>query len=228
MKLWSDCFMKEISKKELFKRYILFIISLFFSALGVAFSKHAELGVSPISSVANVLSCQFTAFSLGTWLIIWNCILILGQIVLLRKNFKLIQLLQIPLSFVFGWFTDLGMWIVNPIPVNSYPTQLLLVLIGIFIMGFGIALSVIADVILNSGEAFVKAISDTFRKEFSNIKIGFDISCVILALELSLLFFDFRIVGTREGTVLAAILTGLVVKFFTKRFSAPLNFILKK
>ncbi len=220
--------MKEISKKELFKRYILFIISLFFSALGVAFSKHAELGVSPISSVANVLSCQFTAFSLGTWLIIWNCILILGQIVLLRKNFKLIQLLQIPLSFVFGWFTDLGMWIVNPIPVNSYPTQLLLVLIGIFIMGFGIALSVIADVILNSGEAFVKAISDTFRKEFSNIKIGFDISCVILALELSLLFFDFRIVGTREGTVLAAILTGLVVKFFTKRFSAPLNFILKK
>ncbi|MDE5767786.1 MAG: YitT family protein, partial [Oscillospiraceae bacterium] len=201
MKLWSDCFMKEISKKELFKRYILFIISLFFSALGVAFSKHAELGVSPISSVANVLSCQFTAFSLGTWLIIWNCILILGQIVLLRKNFKLIQLLQIPLSFVFGWFTDLGMWIVNPIPVNSYPTQLLLVLIGIFIMGFGIALSVIADVILNSGEAFVKAISDTFRKEFSNIKIGFDISCVILALGLSLLFFDFRIVGTREGTV---------------------------
>ncbi len=220
--------MKEISKKELFKRYILFIISLFFSALGVAFSKHAELGVSPISSVANVLSCQFTAFSLGTWLIIWNCILILGQIVLLRKHFKLVQLLQIPLSFVFGWFTDLGMWIVSPIPVNSYPTQLLLVLIGILIMGFGIALSVIADVILNSGEAFVKAISDTFRKEFSNIKIGFDISCVILALGLSLLFFDFRIVGTREGTVLAAVLTGLVVKFFTKRFTAPLNLILKK
>ncbi|MDE7122369.1 MAG: YitT family protein, partial [Oscillospiraceae bacterium] len=192
--------MNKISKKELLKRYLLFIISLFFSALGVAFSKHAELGVSPISSVANVLSCQFTALSLGTWLIIWNCILILGQIVLLRKNFNIIQLLQIPLSFVFGWFTDLGMWIVSPIPVNSYPVQLLLVLIGILIMGFGIALSVIADVILNSGEAFVKAISDTFRKEFSNIKIGFDISCVVLALVLSLLFFHFRIVGTREGT----------------------------
>lgn len=215
-------------KKELFQRYLLFIISLFFSALGVAFSKHAELGVSPISSVANVLSFQFTAFSLGTWLIIWNCMLILGQIILLRKKFQLIQLLQVPLSFVFGWFTDLGMWIVSPIPVNSYLVQLLLVLTGILIMGFGIALSVIADVILNSGEAFVKAISDTFHKEFSNIKIGFDISCVILALLLSLLFFDFRIVGTREGTVLAAILTGLVVKFFTKRLSEPISRILKK
>ncbi|MDE6729923.1 MAG: YitT family protein [Oscillospiraceae bacterium] len=220
--------MNKLSKKEILKRYLLFIISLFFSALGVAFSKHAELGVSPISSVANDLSCQFTALSLGTWLIIWNCVLILGQIVLLRKNFNIIQLLQIPLSFVFGWFTDLGMWIVSPIPVNSYPVQLLLVLIGILIMGFGIALSVIADVILNSGEAFVKAISDTFRKEFSNIKIGFDISCVVLALGLSLLFFDFRIVGTREGTVLAAILTGLVVKFFTKRLTAPVELLLKK
>ncbi len=220
--------MNKLSKKEILKRYLLFIISLFFSARGVAFSKHAELGVSPISSVANDLSCQFTALSLGTWLIIWNCVLILGQIVLLRKNFNIIQLLQIPLSFVFGWFTDLGMWIVSPIPVNSYPVQLLLVLIGILIMGFGIALSVIADVILNSGEAFVKAISDTFRKEFSNIKIGFDISCVVLALGLSLLFFDFRIVGTREGTVLAAILTGLVVKFFTKRLTAPVELLLKK
>lgn len=218
----------KISKKELFKRYVLFIISLFFSALGVACSKHAELGVSPISSVANVLSCQFTACSLGTWLIIWNCVLILGQIVLLRKKFQLIQLLQIPLSFVFGWFTDLGMWIVSPIPVNSYPVQLLLVLVGILIMGFGIGLSVIADVILNSGEAFVKAISDTSGKEFSNIKIAFDISCVILALTLSLIFFDFRIVGTREGTILSAILTGFVVKFFTKRLTDPVNQILKK
>lgn len=47
-----------MSKKEIAKRYILFIISLFFTALGVAFTKYAELGVSPISSVANVMSCK--------------------------------------------------------------------------------------------------------------------------------------------------------------------------
>ena len=54
--------------KEQTKRYILFIISLFFSALGVAFTKHGELGVSPISSVANVVNAV-SAFSLGTLLI---------------------------------------------------------------------------------------------------------------------------------------------------------------
>lgn len=38
----------KMSKKETAKRYVLFVISLFFSALGVAFTKHGELGVSPI------------------------------------------------------------------------------------------------------------------------------------------------------------------------------------
>ena len=45
-----------MSKKEISLRYVLLIISLFFSALGVAFTKSGELGVSPISSVANVMS----------------------------------------------------------------------------------------------------------------------------------------------------------------------------
>ena len=53
----------------------MFIVSLFFAALGVAVTKRGELGVSPISSVANVMSCKYVSLSLGTWLIIWNCIL---------------------------------------------------------------------------------------------------------------------------------------------------------
>ena len=114
-----------MSKKETIKRYTLFIISLFFSALGVAVTKHGALGVSPISSVANVFSIKFTNISLGMWLILWNCILIAGQIMILQKDFKIIQLLQIPLSFLFGYFTDFGMWCVSFITVNSYLAQIL-------------------------------------------------------------------------------------------------------
>lgn len=215
-----------MSKTETAKRYILFIISLFFSALGVAFTKRGELGVSPISSVANVLSCKFDALSLGTWLIIWNCVLIAGQVIILRRKFQPIQLLQVPLSFLFGWFTDLGMMIVSHIPADSYIVRLVMVIIGIVILAFGIALSVIANVIMNSGEAFVKAISDTIHKEFGNVKIVFDIFCVVTALVLSLIFFDFRIVGTREGTVISALFTGVAVKFFCRKLSRPVNTLL--
>lgn len=215
-----------MSKKEIVKRYILFVISLFFAALGVAFTKHAELGVSPISSVANVMSCKYSSLSLGTWLIIWNCILIVGQILILRRKFQLIQLLQVPLSFLFGWFTDFGMWIVSSIPVNSYPIRLIMVVVGIVILGFGISLSVIANVIMNSGEALVKAVSDTTNREFGDVKILFDILCVVMALILSLIFFDFTIVGTREGTIISALFTGVIVKFFGRKIKKPLDGIL--
>ena len=84
-----------MKKVEVLKRYVLFILGLFFAGIGVAFTKHGELGVSPISSVANVMSCKFTFFSIGSWLILWNCVMILGQILILRKDFKLYQFLQI-------------------------------------------------------------------------------------------------------------------------------------
>ncbi len=215
-----------MSKTEIIKRYILFIFGLFFAAIGVAFTKHGELGVSPISSVANVLSCKFNALSLGSWLIIWNCILIVGQIVVLKKKFQLIQLLQIPLSFLFGLFTDFGMCIVAGISIPNYFTRIAMVLTGVIILGFGISLSVTANVILNSGEAFVKVISDTCHKEFGNVKIAFDVTCVILALVLSLIFFGLTIVGTREGTVISALLTGFVVKLFLKIVRKPLESLL--
>lgn len=206
-----------MSRKEIIQRYIVFIIGLFFAGVGVAFTKHGELGVSPISSVANVLSIKIPDLSMGNWLIIWNCVLILGQIVILGRDFKLYQLLQIPLSFLFGYFTDFGMWVVSFIGIPNYFMRLLMLLIGIVVLAFGISLSVIANVIMNSGEAIVKAISDKTEKEFGNVKVCFDISCVTLSIILSLLFFNFKIVGTREGTIISAVCTGFVVKFITKR-----------
>lgn len=212
--------------KEILKRYGLFVISLWFSALGVAFAKCGNLGVSPLSSVPNVLSLRFTALTMGEWLILWSVLLILGQIALLRKAFPPVHLLQVPLAFVFGWFTDAGMLIARLVPVNSYPMQLVMVVLGIVILGFGVALSVIANVMFNAGEGFVKALSDVTEKNFGDVKIAFDIFSVALSVVLSLLLFGGRVVGLREGTVLASVCTGLAVKFFTKRLKGPLDQLL--
>lgn len=217
----------ERTMKETAKCYILFLFSLFFAALGVAITKKGELGVSPVSSTANILSLKYTALSLGNWLIIWNCILIVGQILLLRKKFEWIQLLQIPLSFIFGYFTDFGMWLVASIEVNTYMMRIIMILIGTVVVGFGVTLAVIADVVMNSGEAFVKAISDTIHKDFGNVKVLFDVACVIIAIILSLIFFDFSIQGTREGTIIAALCTGWIVKYFSKLLKTPLTKILQ-
>lgn len=220
--------MKPMPKKELVKRCILFVVSLFFMGLGVALTKHGELGVSPISSVANVVSIKFDFFTFGTWLTISNCVLLLGQVVLLRRKFQLWQLLQIPLSFLFGYFTDLGLWLAGSIPNDAYAVQLLLVLSGIAVLGFGITLGVIADVILNSGEAFVKALADVTGHDFGSTKTAFDVSWVLLSIVLSLLFFGGELRGTREGTILSALLVGFTVKIFRKPLQKPLTNILTK
>ncbi len=216
-----------MNKKELVKRYALLTVGLFFAGVGIAFTRHGELGVSPISSVANVMSFKFDFLSMGSWLIVWNCILIAGQILILRKDFKLYQLLQVPLSFLFGYFTDFGMWLVSFFPVSNYFLKLLMLFIGIAVLAFGISLSVIANVIMNSGEAIVKAISDKTGFEFGNVKVVFDISCVVFSIILSLIFFDMKIIGTREGTVISACLTGFAVKFFTKLLKKRISEILK-
>lgn len=208
------------------KKNIFCILGLLIAGIGVAVTKKGELGVSPVSSVANVLSLKYTTLTLGNWLIIWNSILILGQIVILRRKFQPFQLLQVPMSFLFGYFTDFGMWIISSIEVDIYLMRLAMVLLGTVILGFGISISVIANLILNSGEAFVKALSDTTHKEFGNLKIGFDITCVMLAVILSLIFFEGKIEGTREGTIIAALFTGFVIRFFTKRIRGPLEKIM--
>lgn len=213
--------------RDIIQRYLLFIIGLFFSAMGVAITKKGELGVSPISSVANVMSIRLPQLSLGYWLIIWNCALILGQILLLRQKFQWIQLLQVPLSFLFGWFTDFGVWLISFFTPTKYWMQICLVIAGTIVLGFGISLAVIANVILNSGEAFVKALSDTIHKEFGNVNVFFDVSCVGIAVLLSFLFFH-KLVGTREGTIFAALCTGFVVKFFNRLLKKPLETFLVK
>ena len=214
--------------KEICKRYGLFVLSLWFSALGIAFTKCGSLGVSPVSSVANVLSLRFTALSMGDWLILWSVLLILGQIAVLRRRYQLIQLLQLPMAFLFGWFTDVGMLIAGLVPVNNYPMQLVMVVLGIVILGFGVALSVIANVMFNAGEGFVKALSDVTEKNFGDVKIAFDIFSVSLSVVLSLILFGGKVVGLREGTLIASICTGLAVKFFTKRLKNPLDQVLTR
>ncbi len=212
-----------MNKKETVKKYILFLIGLFFMGFGIALTKRGELGVSPISSVPNVLSYKFAFFSMGTWLIVWNFVMIAGQIVILRRNFKPIQLLQIPVSFLFGYFTDIGVWCAAIIPTELYIIRLILVLIGMAVLGFGISLTVIADVIMNAGEAFVKVLADALGKEFGNVKIVFDVSCVVASVIISLIFFKLQIVGTREGTLIAAFGTGMCVKLFCRLLRKPLS-----
>ncbi len=216
-----------MTKSEFFKRIIVLTIGIFFVALGVAFTRHSTLGVSPISCVANVLSLKFTFISFGTWVFMSYLTFILCQILILRKNFKPYQFFQLPLSFVCGYFTDLGLYIAGFIQNTEYYEKLIIVFLGCIILGTGICISVMADLILNPGEAIIKVISDVSKKDFGSTKIAFDVFCVITGVILSLILFKGKIMGTREGTLISAIFVGLVVKFMKKILEKPITHFIK-
>ena len=210
-----------MSKGEFLRRFLLYFISIFFIGLGIAFAKRCDLGIAPISSFPNVLSIQFKEFSIGNWLIVENCVFVLIQILVLRKNFKPFQMLQLPLSFVFGYFTDFGMWITTHLVPQSYITKLLCLIAGIIILGLGISIGVIAAVIMNPGEAVVKVLSDATKIKFGNMKIIVDSSCVLIATVFSFIFFG-ELVGIREGTIITMLLVGTVVKLIKPIVTKPI------
>lgn len=198
------------SHLNILKRYVLLLIGLMIMAFGVAFSIKASLGTSPISSVPYAVSV-FTPLTVGTATIAMHCVFILLQILILRKNYHLIQLMQLPVAFVFGYLTDLGVWAVQGISCQTYLQQWIVCLIGIFLVAVGVSLEVKANVVVLAGEGVVLAICQVVPIKFGYMKVGFDVTLVIVACILSF-FFTGQIHGVREGTVAAAIMVGLIAK----------------
>ena len=127
------------------------------NSLGVSLITKASLVTSPITSIPYVLSLSFP-FTLGNFTIFFSVFLILLQLLILRKNFKLEHVLQIPISIIFGYFIDLTMLLFTWVNPQTYIMKIVYLLIGCLILGFGVYMEVLADVVMLPGESFVRAI----------------------------------------------------------------------
>ena len=202
---------------EKLKRYIIFFIGLYINSLGVALITKASLGTSPISSIPYVLSLNFP-FTLGNFTIFFSLLLIFLQLLILRKNFKLEHVLQIPISILFGYFIDWSMILLGFVNPSFYLMKIIYLLIGCMILGFGVYTEVLANVAMLPGESFVRAIVMTWHTEFGVTKICFDVSMTVIAGVLSFVFAG-KLDGVREGTVIAALLVGFIARLFGRFLS---------
>jgi uncharacterized membrane protein YczE len=204
---------------EIIRRYIIFTIGLFVNSFGVSFVTKANLGTSPISSVPYTLSLGFEP-TLGMFTLYTSIFLIIIQIILLRENFPKEYLLQIPVSIAFSWFIDLTMEFLVFLEPNTYFMNFVSLILGCVILGIGVYLEMVADVVMLPGESFVKAVSVTFKTDFGKTKILFDSTMTIIAVIIGFFMFG-SIAGVGEGTFIAAILVGMIARFLKKK----LNFI---
>lgn len=197
------------------KRYLIFLVGLFVNSLGVSLITKANLGTSPISSIPYVLSLNFP-FTLGNFTIFFSVFLIALQLIILRKNFKLEHILQIPVSIIFGYFIDLTMILFSWVNPEAYIMKIVYLLMGCLILGVGVYMEVLADVVMLPGESFVRAIVLTWKTNFGTTKICFDVSMSVIAAVLSFVFAG-RLDGVREGTVIAALLVGFIARLIGKK-----------
>lgn len=203
------------------------IVGLIVTALGLAICVRADLGISPITTLAFALNKAFPSLTLGTYVFFQHIVFFILTVALLRKDFKPFQLLQLPCSFLFGYFVDFWEILLRGLTLNLYISRVILLLIGCAVVALGFSMSFTSRVALEANTAFLNALSQRTGKPYSTLKTLTDVLIVVMAAAVGLIFLR-TIVGIREGTVVAALIVGPVAGFFNKRLAGMERFFTSK
>lgn len=193
-------------------RWLLFLFAVVVQSSGIALVVKSLLGTSPISSLPYVMSFVWP-FTLGETTFAVNMIFVLIQLLVLRRNFTKLHFCQIPGTVVFAASIDVFMNIFGAVEPDFYLWKIIVLLVGSSLVSLGIALQGIADVLMLPGDGMVYAIANTFHWDFGKVKTTNDVILVSLAVILSYMDLG-TIEGVREGTVISALITGAIARFF--------------
>lgn len=199
------------------KRIILFVGGLFVMSLGVGLSIKSGLGVTPISSIPYSLTLA-SGVNIGITTVIFNVLLVFLQIPILKKRFNPKRLLQLINAFMFGYFTDLSLWILSPMPDLPLDVNFTLLIVSMFLIAIGILIYMPANIAPLPGEGVVEDVSLAYDKRFSKVKVCFDTSMVVLSLIICGLFTSDIFGSVNVGTILAAIFIGIIIRYLTELY----------
>lgn len=200
------------------KKFIIYILGLNFLALGIVLNITTGLGVAALSSSIYATSEIFN-LTLGTASIIWYLAFVIIQCILSKQITKE-YLLEIPLSFAFGYLSDFYDYIIQLTP-SSLIASILLLSVALLCISLGVYLTSETNLVLNPGDGIVKTISTVFHQPFYNIKNIFDISMIGCSLILSFITRS-PIMGIGVGTIISAIMIGRLIKIWQCLFQKKL------
>lgn len=199
-------------------QHILLLVSLWIMTAGVAVCVRSMLGSSVISVLPYVFQHAgkmhlVPPLTIGQYTYIMNALLVVGQLLVLRRRFEPVQLFQLLVGFVFGSLIDLNMLITTWLVPTVLWQKILAQIAGCTILGIGIALEVRCGSVTMPGEGFPVAISRVTGVDFAKVKICVDTGLVVLGVVACYLFFGcwlWYIIGI--GTLFAMFYVGMVVK----------------
>ena len=205
-------------------QHFLLLLSMFFMTFGVALCVRSNLGSGVISSIPMSFSLAGEAglapgLTIGGYTNIMNVILVIAQIIVLRRRFEPIQLFQLVIGFIFGFLLDVNMWVTSYFSsYETLPSQIIAQFMGATILGCSVAAEIRCGSVTMPGEGIQVAISRVTGKPFPIVKIFVDTTLVILAVISGYCFFGawpWTVVG--PGTLFAMFYVGYVVKLVNPR-----------
>ena len=159
-------------------RYAIATVGLFMIAFAIALAIKSNLGTAPLSCMAYVLNLD---------------------------RFRLVNLMQVVASVVFGYLIDLSLWMLEWLEPAGFGVRILLIVAAAAITALGTSIEVAANAWMVSAEMTVAAFSSTFNKDFGRVKMVMDSTVVVLSALMALLFFG-NLFGSGEFTGLADVL----------------------
>lgn len=195
-------------------RMIFYIVGLFVLALGVSISTLSGLGVSPVSSIPYVFS-EVLRVELGNMTIFVFSVYVLIQIMLMRRDFKYYQLLQIICAILFGKFVTLTTSMISGWIPLYYSEKIFMTMLSTILIALGIYFYLLAKIVPQAAEGLVQTIADKGGWKLASIKNIFDFVSISVAAVVSVISFG-HIIGLREGTVIAAVGVGRVLMIINK------------
>ena len=200
------------------------IVGVSIMSLGIALSLKSTLGTPPISCIPAVLAVAFP-LTVGEFTIIFNALLVLFQIALLKK-ITLSQIAQMLVCILFGYMIDFNLLVFDFINPTDYLSQWILLIISCLVLAFGLVIEVKSDITMLPGDGSVVAIGEVLNKDWGKVKPFFDITIVIMGIVLALVFIG-HLEGVREGTIFAAIAVGFIIQFYNRVFGYKIDDYLK-
>ena len=210
---------------QIVKKIVQYIGGLVLIAVGINISKLARLGISPVSSIPRAGELIW-GITLGTATIAAHFLCVVVQILLLRKKFRPVDLLQVVVSMAFGYIVDFTgtdpnafghLMLGFPVP-QTYILRAVYVVISVILIGLGVYVYMKPGWIPMAADGLSRTVTEVTGKPFGNCKTLVDTCLVIVALILQIVFlgglssFTGDKVVVREGTVFAAIFAGQVVR----------------
>ncbi len=209
----------KINVKDILARYSTATVGLLFIALGIAFSVKSNLGVSALNSVQYAFAVKYPRFSFGDYNFGLFSLFIFVQLALLRRKFKLIDLLQLVANFILSYMVDNFNRLFDHfgwIP-QSLEMRYLFILLCCIFTALGISIEVAAGAWMLPAEMTVNAFTRTLGGKFRNNKVLMDSSLVAVAIVLCIVWFNSWLGPEGQpilgwGTVISAVLIGIIMK----------------